>query len=230
MIILVIGKLTRTEQKLITRIKNMAKKNEKNKIKSIIIVHNLAQYHKIKEVQNHIDNLLQKSATFDLTSNNYIGDSPEFQGRDYFVETSDESEEIRVFHYLMAKEGTEAGDYYNEFTLELIKQQFNIYGGRKPRNIPDEIINLFSELSTDIMGEKMECEKTGPEQNIIKLKENQNSKRKKRTIHVQNTFIDQDGNYLKNKGKFEPKYSLYFYKEKQTSNNEDDDDCDVEYN
>jgi len=65
MIILVIGKLTRTEPRLITRIKNLSKKNEKNKIKSIIIVHNLAQYHKIKEVENHIEQYLVKSATFD---------------------------------------------------------------------------------------------------------------------------------------------------------------------
>ena len=43
MLILVMGKLTRTEQRLISRIKNMCKKNESNKIKSIIIVHNLAQ-------------------------------------------------------------------------------------------------------------------------------------------------------------------------------------------
>ena len=42
MIILVIGKLTRTEQRLITIIKNMAKKWKTKNIKSIIIIHNLA--------------------------------------------------------------------------------------------------------------------------------------------------------------------------------------------
>lgn len=65
MIILVVGKLTRTEQRLITRIKNMAKMSE-NKIKSIIIVHNLAQYNKNIEVENHINNYLLHSATFKL--------------------------------------------------------------------------------------------------------------------------------------------------------------------
>ena len=58
MLILVIGKLTRTEQRLITRIKNLARRNEKNKIRSIIIVHNLAQYHKIVEVEKHINEYL----------------------------------------------------------------------------------------------------------------------------------------------------------------------------
>lgn len=232
MLILVIGKLTRTEQRLITRIKNMAKKNEKNKIKSIIIVHNLERYHKIKEVEKHISQYLTKSATFEISERDYIGTNNTYKGRKYFVEVSDEPEEIQVFHYIMAKEKTQAGDYYNGLTLELIKQQYNNFNNRKPINIPDEIINLFSELSTDIMGEKMECEKTGTEEIVIKLKENEIKDKKKKTICVQNAYIDQDGNYLKNKGKFEPKYSLYYYKEKKKKSKEDeeyDDEEEIEY-
>ena len=222
MIILVIGKLTRTEQRLITRIKNMSKKNEKNKIKSIIIVHNLAQYHKIKEVENHIEQYLLKSATFDLSERDVIG-IEKFRNRKYYFENSDDSEEIQVFHYIMAKEGTEAGNYYNYLTMELIRHQYNNFNRRRAINIPDEIINLFSELSSDIIGEKMECQKSGSDKNIIKLVDNQiNKNQKKKKIYVQSAYIDQDGNYLKNKGKFEPKYSLYYYKEKKE--NEDDDD------
>ena len=36
------------------------------------------------------------------------------------------NQKIEVFHYIMAKEGTEAGDYYNDFTLKLIKINFII--------------------------------------------------------------------------------------------------------
>ena len=225
MIILVIGKLTRTEQRLITRIKNMSKKSEKNKIKSIIIVHNLAQYHKIKEVEKHIENYLKKSATFDLSERDVIG-IDKYRGRKYYFENSEDPEEIQIFHYIMAKEGTEAGDYYNYLTMELIRQQYNNFNKRRAINIPEEIINLFSELSTEITGEKMECEKSGSDKNVIKLSENKNnsSQEKKTNITVQNTYVDQDGNYLKNRGKFEPKYSLYYYKEKKE--NEDDDDED----
>jgi hypothetical protein len=46
MLILLIGKLTRTEQKLITRIKNIVKERDNCQITTIIIIHNLAQYHK----------------------------------------------------------------------------------------------------------------------------------------------------------------------------------------
>ena len=228
MVILVVGKLTRTEQRLISRIKNMVKKNERNKIKSIIIVHNLAQYHKKIEVENHINYYLKKSATFKLGPKDYLGNNKIFKGRQYFYEITDDSKELQVFHYIMAKEGTEAGDYHNPFTLELIKQQYNSFNDRKPINIPDEIIKLFSELSTDIIGEKMDCQKLGKDNNLIKLVEdNQNNNAKKKTrLNVQNAYIDQDGNYLKNKGKFEPKYSLSFYKEKKAKKEDDEEDED----
>ena len=177
MIILVVGKLTRTEQKLITRIKNLSIRNEKNKIRSIIIVHNLSQYHKIAEVNKHIEQYLNRSATFKLKERKFIGEG-KFDKRNYFVEDSDESEEIQIFHYIMAKEGTEAGNYFNDFTMELIKNQFNNFNKRREINIPDEIINLFSELSTEILGEKMECYKSEKDSNVIKLLEKENKKKK----------------------------------------------------
>ena len=214
MIILVVGKLTRTEQRLITRIKNLSKKNEKNKIKSIIIVHNLAQYHKIIEVQKHIDHYLLKSATFELLKKEVFGIA-QYKKRHYFVEKkSDNQDDLEVFHYIMAKDGTEAGDFYNDLTVELIKQQYNQFNNRKKIDIPLQITKLFSELSSEIVGEKMECETLKSNENKIVLKKNTSEENKANTkFEIQNAYIDQDGNYLVNKGKYEPKYSLYFYKE-----------------
>ena len=187
-------------------------------------------YNNIKkiEIENHIKNYLQRLATFKLKPKNYLGNNQNYKDRKYLCEMSESSEELEVYHYIMAKEGTDAGKYYNPFTLELIKQQFNSFNDRKAINIPDEIIKLFSELSTDIIGEKMECQKLGKENNVIKLiDDNQNQNIKKNTkLNVQKAYIDQDGNYLKNKDKFEPKYSLYYYKEKKNPKNEDNEDED----
>jgi len=58
MLILVVGKLTRREQNLITRIKEIVNQKENNQFKSIIIIHNLAQYNEIIEVEKHIDKVL----------------------------------------------------------------------------------------------------------------------------------------------------------------------------
>lgn len=73
MIILVIGKLTRTEQRLINRIKEESKNNEISKVSKIIVVHNLAQFHKIKEVEKHINTYLLLSATFNLEEMKAVG-------------------------------------------------------------------------------------------------------------------------------------------------------------
>jgi hypothetical protein len=222
MIILVVGKLTRTEQKLITRVKNLAKINEKNKIKSIIIVHNLAQFHKIIEVENHIKNYLCLSATFKLINQKVFG-IPEFKDRTFFVEKSNDQEDIEVFHYIMAKEGTEAGDYYNKLTIELIRQQYNQFTQRRKINIPKQITKLFADLSTEIIGEKMECETLESDENRIVLKDKGNEENKNADkFIIQNAYIDQDGNYLPNKGKYEPKYSMYFYKEINEEEDEED--------
>lgn len=212
MIILVVGKLTRTEQRLITRIKNMAKMSE-NKIKSIIIVHNLAQYNKKIEVENHINNYLLHSATFKLIKKNVVG-MQEYSDRFYFVEQSDD---IEVFHYIMAKEETEAGMYYNKLTLQLIKNQYNNSNNRREIDIPEQIKKKFCELSTEIIGEKININQLETiDGKKIKIKDNSELKKENTgsdTFQIQNAYIDQDGNYLQNKGKFEPKYSMYIYKE-----------------
>ena len=213
MLIIVIGKLTRTEQRLISRIKNLVKKNETNKIKSIIIIHNLAQYHKNEEIKNHIDQYLLKSATFNLKKQIYIGDK-KYENKYYYVEDN-EQDDLEIFHYIMAKEGTEAGKEYNNFTMDLIKSQFNSFNQRKKINIPEEIIKLFSQLSTEILGEKMECVKKDENTIILADKNYKIENENNQQLHVQNMYFDQDGNYLKNKRKFEPKYSLYYYKEKK---------------
>ena len=222
MLIIVIGKLTRTEQRLISRIKNLVKKNETNKIKSIIIIHNLAQYHKNEEIKNHIDQYLLKSATFNLKKQIYIGDK-KYENKYYYVEDN-EQDDLEIFHYIMAKEGTEAGKEYNNFTMDLIKSQFNSFNQRKKINIPEEIIKLFSQLSTEILGEKMECVKKDENTIILADKNYKIENENNQQLHVQNMYFDQDGNYLKNKRKFEPKYSLYYYKEKKNIDSEDDDD------
>ena len=49
----------------------MAKNNE-NRIRSIVIIHNLSQYNKTWEEENHIGIYLKYSATFNLQKKKYI--------------------------------------------------------------------------------------------------------------------------------------------------------------
>ena len=76
----------------------------------------------------------------------------------------------------------------------------------------------------------MECQKKDENTIILADKINKNNENENnQPLHVQNMYVDQDGNYLKNKRKFEPKYSLYYYKEKDKNNDDDDDENYVKY-
>ena len=69
----------------------------------------------------------------------------------------------------------------------------------------------------------MECETLESDENRIVLKDkgNEGNKNTDKFI-IQNAYIDQDGNYLQNKGKYEPKYSMYFYKEINDEEDQED--------
>ena len=218
MLILVIGKLTRTEQKLITRIKNIVKERDNCQINSIIIIHNLAQYHKKIEIDNHINNSLKQSATFNLIEKKIIGIKG-YEDRTFFVEESNQGD-IKVVHYIMAKQGTEAGDYYNNLTLQLIKHKYNDCNSRKAIDIPKEIVKLFSELSSEITEEKIDSNQLEISENnkIVKMKKDGNSDNENKLIRIQNAYIDEYGDYKSNNNKFNPKYSLYVYKDYDKSN------------
>lgn len=85
MIIIVVGKISRTEQRLINQIKTLIQKKEKNKIKSIIVIHNLANYYYKAEVEKYIDEYLTRSATFNLEKKYAFG-IKNYEDRYYFVE------------------------------------------------------------------------------------------------------------------------------------------------
>ena len=229
LIIIVVGKISRTEQKLINQIKTLVKKKEKKKIKSIIVIHNLANYYYKAEVEKYKDQYLVRSATFNLEEKKAYGISG-YEDRYYFVERKNDENNIEVFHYLMAKEGQEAGIYYNSLTLELIRRNYISCNERNKINIPEEIIKLFSETSPEILGEYRELEKSKEDENIIKLADIKDSSKKEVNykLNVQSVLTDQDGNYNFFKEKYEPPYSLYFYKEKKKKTKEEDEEDEEE--
>ena len=63
-LILVVGILTYSEQKLINRIKTEMKNQKIDK--PLYIIHNLVLYDTVDKVENHIKNVLLKCATFQL--------------------------------------------------------------------------------------------------------------------------------------------------------------------
>lgn len=164
MLIIVVGKLTFNEQRLINRIKSVLS-NQKSK-KIIFIVHNLFNFQTKEQVDEYIKDTLMKSASFKLEKVIEIhkkGDQGE--KRFSFVE-KEKDNSFYTYHLLMAREHTKAGDYFNEYTFEFLRGRFVDFPDRTTLSILDEIKKKFVEWSGYLLEEKIKDE------NIIIKKEN----------------------------------------------------------
>ena len=160
MILIVVGKITFNEQKLINKIKKELEENEDKKENRIFIIHNLMNFQTKSQVQKHIETNLLKSASFTFKEMPYVqitenkDNNKEDEKRYYFVE--DGNKNLKVYHLIMARESTEAGDYYNPFTYKVLREQFNTFTDRKPLSIIEEVKNKFVEWSSDLLEDRIE--------------------------------------------------------------------------
>jgi len=161
MLLVVVGKLTFNEQRLINKIKKGIESgsNGNNKIKiPIYIIHNLLNFQTKKQVEDYIKDILLKSASFNITKLPYFDLRNKNKGNDekrtIFVENENENE-VQAYHLIMAREETEAGNYYNDFTYHFLKEQFNLFTKRKPLSIIEEVKNRFIEWSNDLLEESI---------------------------------------------------------------------------
>ena len=162
MLLIVVGKLTFNEQRLINKIKKeieLGLKDYKGKNKSLYIIHNLMNFQTKNQVEEHIKNTILKSASFnikeikDITIGENETNIDNKEGkRVYLVENDNDFE---VYHLIMSREETEAGNYYNNYTYELLKQGFSLFTRRKPLAIIDEVKDRFIEWSNDLLEEKI---------------------------------------------------------------------------
>ena len=209
MLILVVGKLTRREQNFITRVKDIINEKENNKFKSIIIIHNLAQYNELEEINKHIEQVLKKSATFKIAPKKVIG-IKNYEDRVFYAE------EDGTDHFIMARQDSKAGKEYNDLTIELIKRKFNDCKARNKIDIPNEIVNLFSKMSKDIIEDNIDIKNLHISKDLKTIKlSDENQPEIKKEIKCQKTYIDEMGKYNTLSNKFIPKYSYYVYKEKK---------------
>ena len=123
-LLLIVGNLTFSEQKLINKIsqefgnlKQNNKDNDNSQFKNLIIIHNLQTLETKDQVEYYIENTLKKSASFKITK-----EETNFNNNDVFF--YDENQKS-IKHFIYAKEDTEAGDFYNKKTINNIKNLYN---------------------------------------------------------------------------------------------------------
>ena len=183
MLLIVVGKLTFNEQRLINKIKKEIEtgpKNNNKKYKPLYIIHNLTNFQTKKQVDEHIKEVLLKSASFNLKKmtnirikekNNIQNDKQNNNDDKRYILVEDDNEnEVKTYHLIMGREDTEAGDYYNHFTYNFLKEQFNVFTERKPLSIIEVVKDRFVEWSNDLLEEQIKPENI----EIVKDDESQN--------------------------------------------------------
>ena len=200
-LLVVVGILTYSEQKLLNRIKTEIQRAKINK--PLFIIHNLITYTSIEQVKQYINNFLLKSATFNLEKGHKISTKTEEKSGIYFYEKKTDP---KIFHLIFANEGSEAGKYYNKFTLDFLEGEFQRVTDLKTFDVIKTVKERFIESSKDFL-EKMD---KPLELNDFDNKENKFIKLiKEKNVTLKKCLIDELGfSNLKANG-FEPTYNYY---------------------
>ena len=201
-IIIVVGILTYSEQKLLIRIKNEIKKAKINK--PLYIIHNLITYVSVSQVEEYINNLLLNSATFNLVKGHNINTKTKTETGIYYYE---KNVEPNIYHLIFANEGSKAGNYYNNLTLTFLENSYQNVTNLKPFDVIETVKERFMEISKEIFEKtqqplsKKDFENTD---NKLLIKLNNPSK-----LVLKKCLIDELGfSNLKSNG-FEPTYNYY---------------------
>ena len=136
-LIIVVGQLTYSDQKMINRIKGEVWKQI-----YIFIIHNYMFLEKIEDVKDCIKNNVLTSITFgELIENHMI--TVKFDNtinNIYYTERYEKkNKRFQIIHLFMAKEGSEAGNFYNKSTIEYLRERLCLC--TKTRNY--DVIEIF---------------------------------------------------------------------------------------
>ena len=210
-LIAVVGILTYSEQKLLNRIKSELIRLSKNKNSNntLFIIHNLMTFTTVKQVRQYLKDYLLKSATFDLTKRTMISTKKNTKKKknvEYFIEKSNN---LKIFHLIFANEGSDAGNYYNNFTLNFFEKYYQNVTDIKAFDIIKKTQNRFIDLSKELIDKNISINeydfldyKDMIIQRQIKLKEN-------KEIILKRCYLDELGfSNLRNNG-FNPQYNVY---------------------
>ena len=203
-LIAVVGILTYSEQKLLMKIK---KEMERSKFsESLFIIHNLITYTAVEQVNDYIEKYLKKSATFKLVEGLTINAKINTKKGRFFYENIENSNQ-KIFHLIYANECSDAGKYFNEFTLEFVERSYQNVIDIKSFDVIETLKERYIQLSKDIIEKTSEdkIDKNSFDDSnagLIRLKDN-------KQIVLKKCLTDELGfSNLKANG-FEPTYNLF---------------------
>ena len=219
-LIIVVGILTYSEQAFLNKIKREIQKSNYNK--DLYIIHNLINFTTVKQVEYYINTILINSEAFTLKL--YIKSnslSPRNSGVCYYENNNNNKQ--KIFHLIFAKDGSEAGNYYNGFTLKFIEDSYNSIE-LKPFNLIKTIKERFREISHKIIEiSDKTIEFDNMNKKLIKL----NNPDK---IILKKCIIDERGflNFKENDGDPNLPYNYYLKENKMIVRVEAPGNCEIE--
>ena len=211
LLLLVFGKLTFEEQKLLEKVKRNMKNLNRNE--SLMVIHNLKEFERKTQVENYINEILLKSSTFKLEKNVEINKENIEKDWCYYYEPNSSP---KIFHLIFAREGSEAGDYYNNKAINYILNKTNDITDKQPFDVINSIIDTFCSVSESILEQPLKKEEDLIKEDLKTIKLNNTQKE----IKLKRCLIDEIGfsNFLSNG--FEPKYDYYITEEEDEENKE----------
>ena len=156
-LILVVGNISLTEQKLLLRIKKEVKSLDKNK--QIFVIHNLKDYSTEEQVNDYIENTLKKLYKIEIEETNQQNiikdsnyDTNNFFDK-YFIEKGE-----NVSHFIFLNDFCEKASYYNIPTIRHIQKEIEVIKTRTKFSIIDDCKEFFVKIAEEIMEENPKIE------------------------------------------------------------------------
>ena len=202
-LIIVVGNISLTEQKLLSRVKAEVESMDKNK--QIYVIHNLKDYSTQDQVNDYIENTLKKLYKIEIEEilrqkiRKENNDNKKYFEK-YFVE-----KDKKVIHLIFVNEFSENANYYNAPTIEFIQKEIEVIKTRNKFSIIDDCKYFFEKISEEIM------EGNPKKENLITENGEKNDKiilKNIKEITLKKFVVDEMG-YTLNNDSNTPKYSYY---------------------
>ena len=181
-ILLVVGKLSIEDQFFLNKLTTLIKEEKGRFLQKVIVIHNLMTMEKKDVVEKYIEETLKKSLTFTLEEKKDLkiegGRNNNSYNRSLYYEKNDDSDKNGkkgIIHIIMAKYGTEAGDYYNDSAIDYIKKAGDTVFNTEEFDVIKNLKDYFCNVGDTILKLESPDEKIKPE-NIELIKDNNRTK------------------------------------------------------
>jgi HSP20 family molecular chaperone IbpA len=160
-------------------------------------------YKTIEQVEGYINDVLLKSANFDLEIGHYVNSRYFKKKSVYYYERNKDQ---RIFHLIFVHDGSDAGNNYNQLTLDFLENFYQNVVNLTNFDVIESLKDSFVKISKDILEKtenfRAEEKFDNSNKNLIKLS-------KPNDIILKKCFFDELGYFnLKGNG-FEPTYNCY---------------------